>query len=87
MMAQLIILRRSLIYIKVIRRLQFIKPQLVSHQFVITLSANGKYQFDLMVTIFDENILDLVNYLERAPDAALVFPDYYLVDELEHIFS
>ncbi len=38
--------------------------------------------------IFDENILlILTNYLERHPDAALVFPDYYLIDEFGIVFA
>jgi CMP-N-acetylneuraminic acid synthetase len=38
--------------------------------------------------IFDENILFvLANYLDRYKDVALVFPDYYLIDEGGEVFS
>lgn len=38
--------------------------------------------------IFDENILFvLLSYLERDPEFALVFPDYYLIDEGGEIFA
>lgn len=38
--------------------------------------------------IFGSNILlVLANYLDRHPDCAMVFPDYYLVDESGTIFS
>jgi glycosyltransferase involved in cell wall biosynthesis len=51
--------------------------------------ARGKYVIRLDGDdIFDENILlVLVNYLERNPDAALVFPDYYLIDEFGEVFA
>ncbi len=38
--------------------------------------------------IFEENILlVLCNYLDRHPKCALVFPDYYLIDESGEIFA
>ncbi|HBE94981.1 MAG TPA: hypothetical protein DD766_01405 [Desulfovibrio sp.] len=38
--------------------------------------------------IFDENILLVLgNYLDRRPDVALVFPDYFLVDESGEVLS
>lgn len=38
--------------------------------------------------VVDENIvLVLSNYLKRYPDVALVFPDYYLIDELGEVFG
>ena len=38
--------------------------------------------------VFDENILFvLLNYIERHPELALVFPDYYLIDEGGEIFA
>jgi len=38
--------------------------------------------------IFDENILlVLANHLDRDPNCAMVFPDYYLMDEYGHVFS
>lgn len=51
--------------------------------------ARGEYLIRLDGDdIFDENILlVLSNYLERCPDVAIVFPDYYLVDEFGEIFS
>ena len=51
--------------------------------------ARGKYLIRLDGDdFFDENILlILVNYLERHPDAALVFPDYYLIDELGEVYA
>lgn len=51
--------------------------------------AQGKYLIRLDGDdIFDENILlVLVNYLEHHSDAALVFPDYYLIDEFGEVFA
>lgn len=38
--------------------------------------------------VFDENILlVLSNHLDRRPDTALVFPDYFQIDEVGNIFS
>jgi CMP-N-acetylneuraminic acid synthetase len=38
--------------------------------------------------VFDENILFvLASYLERHPEVALVFPDYYLIDEAGEVFA
>ena len=38
--------------------------------------------------IFDENILlVLSNYLDRKPNCAMVFPDYYLMDEYGRVFG
>ena len=38
--------------------------------------------------IFDENILlVLSNYLDSNPETALVFPDYFLIDEFNEIFA
>ena len=46
--------------------------------------AKGKYVIRLDGDdVFDENILLVLgNLLDRDPDLALVFPDYYLVDTL-----
>ena len=51
--------------------------------------ARGEYLIRLDGDdLFDENILlVLVNYLERHPDAALVFPDYYLIDEFGDVYA
>ncbi len=45
--------------------------------------ARGEYVMRLDGDdVLDENaLLVLVNYLDREPDLALVFPDYYLMDE------
>lgn len=38
--------------------------------------------------VFDENILLVLgNYLDRNPEVALVFPDYFLVDDFGEIFA
>lgn len=38
--------------------------------------------------VFDENILLVLgHYLDQNPEVALVFPDYFLVDEFGHIFA
>jgi len=52
-------------------------------------SANGEYLIRLDGDdIFDENILLILShYLDLDPDLALVFPDYYLVDDSGEIFS
>lgn len=51
--------------------------------------SQGKYIIRLDGDdMFDENILFvLVNYLERYPEVALVFPDYYLIDEVGEVFA
>lgn len=51
--------------------------------------ARGEYLIRLDGDdLFDENILlILVNYLERHPNAALVFPDYYLIDEFGDVYA
>ncbi len=51
--------------------------------------AKGKYIIRLDGDdVFDENILlNLYHYLERNPDTIMVFPDYYLMDQLGNIFS
>ena len=51
--------------------------------------ARGRYLIRLDGDdIFDENILlVLSNYLENNSDCALVFPDYYLMDELGNVYS
>lgn len=51
--------------------------------------ARGKYLVRLDGDdVFDENILlVLSNYLDRHPDHAFVFPDYYLIDEFGNITS
>jgi len=51
--------------------------------------AKGKYIVRLDGDdIFDENILLVLgNYLDRDDELALVFPDYYLVDETGEIFA
>lgn len=51
--------------------------------------AKGKYIIRLDGDdIFDENILLVLgNYLDRHPDMAIVFPDYYLIDEFGEIYA
>ncbi|MCO6430169.1 MAG: glycosyltransferase [Deltaproteobacteria bacterium] len=51
--------------------------------------ASGEYIIRLDGDdIFDEQILlVLSNYLNKHPDIALVFPDYYLIDEFSDIFA
>ena len=51
--------------------------------------SRGKYIIRLDGDdVFDENILFiLASYLDRCPEAALVFPDYYLIDELGEVFA
>lgn len=51
--------------------------------------AKGKYIIRLDGDdIFDENILlVLSNYLERHPEVAIAFPDYYLIDEFGEIYG
>ena len=51
--------------------------------------ANGKYLIRLDGDdIFDENaLLVLCHYLERHPDVAIVFPDFYLLDEFGEVYS
>jgi CMP-N-acetylneuraminic acid synthetase len=51
--------------------------------------ARGEYLIRLDGDdVFDENILlILANCLDKNPDVALVFPDYFLVDEFGHIFA
>lgn len=51
--------------------------------------ANGKYIIRLDGDdVFDENILLVLhNYLEQNSDICMVFPDYYLMDQLGNIFS
>lgn len=51
--------------------------------------AKGKYIIRLDGDdFFEENILlVLSNYLDRMTECALVFPDYYLIDEYENIYS
>jgi len=51
--------------------------------------ARGEYIIRLDADdIFDENILIVLsNYLDRSPDCAMVFPDYYLIDEFGDVFS
>lgn len=51
--------------------------------------ANGKYLIRLDGDdIFDENILLVLgNYMDNNPDAALVFPDYYYIDEFGEIYA
>jgi CMP-N-acetylneuraminic acid synthetase len=51
--------------------------------------AHGKYVIRLDGDdVFDENILLVLgNILDRQPDVALVFPDYYLVDQFGEIYS
>jgi len=46
-------------------------------------TARGRYLIRLDADdLFDENaLLVLANYLDRRPDVAMVFPDYYLIDE------
>ena len=49
--------------------------------------AKGKYIIRLDGDdFFEENILlVLSNYLDRMTECALVFPDYYLIDEYENM--
>jgi CMP-N-acetylneuraminic acid synthetase len=51
--------------------------------------ARGRYVIRLDGDdLFDENILLVLgNVLDRQPDVALVFPDYYLVDQFGEIFA
>ena len=51
--------------------------------------ARGEYLIRLDGDdVFDENaLLVLASYLERDPELALVFPDYYLMDEGGEIFA
>lgn len=51
--------------------------------------ANGEYVIRLDGDdIFDENILLILNnYLDRNPEYAMVFADYYLIDEFNEIFD
>lgn len=51
--------------------------------------AQGEYLIRLDGDdVFDENILlVLSNYLDRHPEVALVFPDYYLVDRHGEVFA
>lgn len=51
--------------------------------------SRGKYIIRLDGDdVFDENILFiLTSYLDRCPEAALVFPDYYLIDEGGEVFG
>ncbi|WP_417613208.1 glycosyltransferase [Owenweeksia hongkongensis] len=51
--------------------------------------ASGKYIIRLDGDdVFDENILlVLINYLENHPSTFMVFPDYYLMDQIGNIFS
>ncbi|CAM8409499.1 Glycosyltransferase 2-like [Candidatus Methylopumilus universalis] len=51
--------------------------------------ARGEYLIRLDGDdVFDENILFvLINYIERDSELAIVFPDYYLIDEEGEIFS
>lgn len=52
-------------------------------------AARGKYLIRLDGDdIFDENILLVLgNYLDKHPDAAICFPDFYLFDEFGEIYS
>jgi glycosyltransferase involved in cell wall biosynthesis len=52
-------------------------------------NAKGKYLIRLDADdVFDENILlVLSNYLDRNPDVALVFPDYFLMDETGCVYA
>jgi glycosyltransferase involved in cell wall biosynthesis len=52
-------------------------------------TARGRYVIRLDGDdVFDENILLVLgNELDRHPDLALVFPDYYLVDQFGEIFA
>lgn len=52
-------------------------------------NARGGYIIRLDADdVFDENILlVLSNHLDNNPHTALVFPDYYLIDEYGHIFA
>ena len=51
--------------------------------------AEGKYIIRLDADdVFDENILlVLSNYLERNPKVALIFPDYFLMDEQGFVYA
>ncbi len=51
--------------------------------------AKGKYIVRLDADdVFDDNaLLVLSNYLERRPDIALVFPDYFLMDEHGFVYA
>lgn len=51
--------------------------------------AKGKYVIRLDGDdVFDENILLVLgNHLDQHPDVALVFPDYFLVDEFGDVFA
>ncbi|MCB0344587.1 MAG: glycosyltransferase [Bdellovibrionales bacterium] len=51
--------------------------------------ARGDYLIRLDADdIFEENILlVLSNYLDRNPECAMVFPDYYLIDENNEIYA
>lgn len=56
---------------------------------VVLGMANGRYLIRLDGDdVFDENILlVLSNHLYRNPNVALVFPDYYLMDEAGNVFA